>query len=237
MNLDFIYDYGFVASKAAVAPDPRSVRYQGWLLHGKVDYAIEKANIGVLAYYASGADAENTSISGLPGTAAAAGKNTRRVTSYIIPTSSESGAAYGESAVFYSFWLTRGDAGIANNLNYTQSCRGGLGGTWMMKLYGSYVIFPDFKMTLQGMYIGDTTKNGNTLGSARGSGTVLKDYSYIGTEFDLIGEWQVYKNLAFRAAYGYMFAGPAMKVWNPSTSSNHMIQNPWGFYTNLTYSF
>jgi hypothetical protein len=234
MNLDFIYDTGFVASRADGLKPPR-VDYQGWLLHGKMDYAIEKANIGVLAYYASGADAENTSSSGLPGTRTGRGDYSRRVTSYIIPTSSESGAAYGESAVFYSFWLTRGDAGIANNLNYTQSCRGGLGGTWMAKLYGSYKIFPDFKTTAQIMYIGDTTKNGNTLGSALGDSGRPKDYSYIGTEFDLIGEWQIYKNLAFRGAWGFMWAGPAMKQW--SGVSNHMIQNPWGFYTNLTYSF
>jgi hypothetical protein len=157
------------------------------------------------------------------------------VTSYIIPVSSESGAAYGESAVFYSFWLTRGDAGIANNLNYTQSCRGGVGGTWMAKLYASYLVFPDFKMTGQIMYIGDTTKNGNTLGSALGDGGRPKDYDYIGTELDLIGEWQIYKNLAFRGAWGFMWAGPAMKQF--SGVSNHMIQNPWGFYTNLNYSF
>jgi hypothetical protein len=112
----------------------------------------------------------------------------------------------------------------------------------MAKLYASYVIFPDFKTTAQIMYIGDTTKNGTTFGSARSSNYTaatpyLKDYSYVGTEFDIIGEWQMYKNLAFRLAYGYMWAGSAMKVWNPSTNSNHMIQNPWGFYTNLTYSF
>jgi len=85
------------------------------------------------------------------------------------------------------------------------------------------------------MYIGDTTKNGNTLGSALGDGGRPKDYSYIGTELDIIGEWQLYRNLAFRAAYGFMWAGPAMKQFNGV--SNHMIQNPWGFYTNLNYSF
>jgi hypothetical protein len=233
MNLDFIYDFGFVESRAT--PKPPHVDYAGWLFHAKLDYAIEKANIGVLGYYASGADAENTSSSGLPGSATGKGTPSRRVTSYIIPTSSESGAAYGESAVFYSFWLTRGDAGIANNLNYTQSCRGGVGGTWMAKLYASYLVFPDFKMTGQIMYIGDTTKNGNTLGSALGDGGRPKDYDYIGTELDLIGEWQIYKNLAFRGAWGFMWAGPAMKQF--SGVSNHMIQNPWGFYTNLNYSF
>jgi hypothetical protein len=241
LNLDFIYDNGFAAQRPNATdsnlPKAPSVKYQGWALHGKADFAIEKANVGVLAYYASGSDAEQTGPSGLARSTDARGSYSNRVGSYVIPPSSESGAAYGESAVFYSFWLTRGDAGIANSLNYTAACRGGLGGTWMAKLYASYKIWPDFKLTAQGMYIGDTTKNGNTIGNARGNGTYLKDYSYIGTELDIIGEWQLYKNLAFRAAYGYMFAGSAMKVWNPDTGRNHMIQNPWGLYTNITYSF
>jgi hypothetical protein len=108
----------------------------------------------------------------------------------------------------------------------------------MAKIYASYKIFPDFKMTGQVMYIGDTTKNGNTFGTARaiGAGSPrLKDYDYIGTEADVIGEWQLYKNLKFTAAYGFMWAGPAMKLW--SGTSNHMIQNPWQLTTNLTYSF
>jgi hypothetical protein len=239
LNLDFIYDHGFVAQRSDATdsnlPKAPSVKYDGWLLHGKVDYAIEKANVGVLAYYATGADADQTGTTGLPRERDARGSYSNRVGSFVIPTSSESGAAYGESAVFYSFWLTRGDAGIANNLNYTRSCRGGLGGTWMAKLYAAYKIFPEFKLTGQVMYIGDTTKNGNTIGNALGDTGRPKDYTYIGTEADIIGEYQIYKNLAFRAAYGYMWAGPAMKVW--TGASNHMIQNPYGLYTNLVYSF
>jgi hypothetical protein len=249
LNLDFIYDHGFEAERNgpfdSYVPKTRSVKYDGWLLHGKADFAIEKANIGLLGYYATGADAEQTNSFGLSsgqGGVTARGTPARRVGSFVIPTSSESGAAYGESAVFYSFWLTRGDAGIANNINYTQSARGGLGGTWMAKIYASYKIFPDFKLTGQAMYIRDTTKNGNTFGNARADNYTaaaphVKDYSYIGTEADIIAEWQLYKNLKFSAAYGYMWAGSAMKVWNVSTGRNHMIQNPYGLYTNLTYSF
>jgi hypothetical protein len=247
LNLDFIYDHGFEAERNGATdqftPKTRSVKYDGWLLHGKADFAIEKANVGVLAYYATGADTEQTNALGLSSGQAGAltsrGTPARRVGSYIIPTSSESGAAYGESAVFYSFWLTRGDAGIANNLNYTQSCRGGVGGTWMAKLYASYKIIPEFKLTGQAMYIGDTTKNGNTFGTALNDRGRPKDYSYIGTEADLIGELQIYQNLKFSAAYGYMWAGPAMKLWNGGAAGhgNHPIQNPYGVYTNITYSF
>ncbi len=63
----------------------------------------------------------------------------------------------------------------------------------------------------------------------------LKDYTYIGTEADIIGEWNIYKNLKFTAGYGYLWAGPAMKLW--SGVRNHPIQNPYQVTTNLTYSF
>jgi hypothetical protein len=234
LNLDFIYDHGFVSSRAD-GLKPKPVRYDGWLAHGKADFAIEKANIGVLGYYATGADAEQTSTRGLPGQATARGTPSRRVGSYIVPVSSESGTGYGESIVFYNTWVNHGSSGISANVNYTQSCRGPVGGTWMAKLYGSYKIFPDFKMTVQGMYIGDTTKNGNTFGTARGDGGRPKDYSEIGWEADVIGEWSIYKNLKFTAAYGYLWAGRAMQLW--SGVRNHPIQNPYQVTTNLTYSF
>jgi hypothetical protein len=242
LNLDFIYDNGFVAQRANATdsnlPKATSVKYQGWLLHGKADFAIEKANIGVTAYYASGADAEQTGITGLPRSTDARGSYSNRVGSYVTPVSSEAGTNYGESVVFYNTWVNHGSSGISANNNYTQSCRGPVGGTWMAKLYASYKIIPEFKLTGQVMYIGDTTKNGNTFGTARtyGAGSPrLKDYSYIGTEADVIGEWMIYKNLKFSAAYGFLWAGSAMKLW--SGTSNHMIQNPWQFTSNLTYSF
>ena len=131
-----------------------------------------------------------------------------------------------------------GGTGIAQAGNYVSVSRGAFGGTWFAKLYASAKLVPWYKVTLQGLYIGDTTKNGNTFGTARaiGAGSPrLKDYDYIGTEADVIGEWQLYKNLKFTAAYGFMWAGPAMKLW--SGTSNHMIQNPWQLTTNLTYSF
>jgi hypothetical protein len=236
LNLDFIYDHGFVSSRAD-GTKPPSVGYDGWVLYGKGDYAIEKANIGLVGYYATGNDAEQSSPNGFPGTATARGTNSRRVGSYVVPIGSEAGAIFGESLVMYSTWLNRGDSGIACGANYSQLSRGPVGGTWMAKLYGSYKIFPEFKLTAQGLYIGDTTKNGDTFGTARGNGTYLKDYGYIGTEADIIGELQIYKNLKFSAGYGYMWAGSAMKQWNATTGRNHMIQNPYQLTTNITYTF
>jgi hypothetical protein len=235
LNFDFIYDHGFVSSRADGLKPP-SVQYDGWVLYGKGDYAIEKANIGLVGYYATGADAAQSGTTGLPAYGATTrGTPSRRVGSYVVPPGSEAGPIFGESVVFYSSWINRGDSGIANTVNYSQMCRGPVGGTWMAKLYTSYKIFPELKMTGQVMYIGDTTKNGDTFGSALGANGTLKDYSYIGTEADLIGELQIYKNLKFSAGYGYMWAGSALKLW--SGVRNHMIQNPYQLTTNITYTF
>ena len=59
-----------------------------------------------------------------------------------------------------------GGIGIAENTNYNQLSKGAFGGTWFAKLYGSAKLTPWYKVTFQGLYIGDTTKNGNTFGSA-----------------------------------------------------------------------
>ena len=67
-------------------------------------------------------------------------------------------------------------------INYWLRCfnltRGSVGGIWLAKLYGAYKVTPEFKMTLQGLYFGDTTKNGDTFGtSLEADGLALKNNS------------------------------------------------------------
>jgi hypothetical protein len=169
----------------------------------------------------------------------------KKVTSYVIPPGSESGAAFGESVVFYSFWGNRGDSGIANTLNYTQMCRGPMGGTWMAKAYASVKAAPWYKVTFQGMYIGDTTKNGDTFGNAQEwnpfFGYGLRNKKDIGWEIDIINEIQIYKALKLTVAGGYLFAGKAMDQFTGTYflgfPTNENIKDPWALMWNLTYTF
>ena len=245
INVDGIYDRGKVEARDSffgpfsLVPD---VKYRGWVARGKVDYPWQKFNFGVTGYYASGADTEDTSPTGLPGSSTSIGTSSTKVKSYVVPPGSESGAILGESVVFYSFWGNRGDSGIANTLNYTQMSRGPVGGTWMAKAYASVMAAPWYKVTLQGMYIGDTTKNGNTFGTAVGFGALsLEDKKDIGWEIDLINEINIYKNLKLVIAGGYMFAGKAMDQWTGTgifpIPFNEEIKNPWAITWNLTYNF
>ena len=300
VNFDFVYDYGSVDDRVTrdlgngiipgigYVPDIVNVKYQGWMVRGKVDFPWEKFNFGSVFMYATGSDAHKTSISGLPGTQTAPGPGfqygispfnptsitggfgsqnvTRRVTSYVVPPGSEQGPANGESMVVYSMeGGSTGGYGIAETANYAALSRGGFGGTWFAKLYASMKLLPWYKVTVNALYIGDTTKNGDTFGNSvkyiqaipasygtlgiPQSTTFLRDNTDIGWELDLINEIQIYNNLRFFVGYGYLFAGDALDVRthnsgvvgnSPNTffaGGNRKADNPWALRTRLMYTF
>jgi hypothetical protein len=227
INFDFIISNGDVEKRGAYAPAP-DVDYKGWVTRAKVDFPWEKFNFGVVGMYATGSDWK---------------KVARDVDSYVVPPGSESGAIFGESLVFYSSWVNRGNTGIANTISGTSLSRGPVGGTWMGKLYASFKATPWYKVTLQGMYIGDTSKNGNTLygngalAPRKADGVTLKDDKEIGWEFDLINEVQIYKNLTYNIGAGFMTRGKALYHYNATTGCNEKPKTPWIVTSALTYNF
>jgi hypothetical protein len=266
INFDFVYDFGNVQNgpnKRATAPDwGRHVKYEGWATRAKIDYPWDKFNFGAVGMYARGSDANQTSTNGLPGTLTANGGVTRRVSGYVVPPGSEQGPGNAESMVVYSMEAGAvGGYGLANRANYAQLSPGGFGGTWFAKLYGSVKATPWWKITFQGLYVGDTTKHGNTLGNAfkypgvpfvgatlaAAGGSQLRNDSDVGVELDLINEFQIYNNLRFFVGAGYLFAGDATDVGKtvrygaaaPFTfvNVNRSIANPWAVRTRLQYVF
>jgi hypothetical protein len=253
ITLDFVYDYGKVQQKNMInsdgtgnsfyAPD---VDYSGWVTRAKLDFPWEKFNFGVVGMYATGADANKTSINGMPGSLvanpsyAAKGVITKRVSSYMVPPASESSPGAQESIVMYSCFnaVADGGTGIANVSSYYNMSRGGFGGTAFLKGYGSVKAAPWYKITLQGLYVWDTTKHGNTFGTARKpDGLTLKDDNGIGFELDLIQEIDIYKNLKGFIGLGYLWGGSGLDVWNSSLSRNFSPKDPWNFTTRLLYTF
>jgi len=216
VNFDFIFDRGKVKPRDPLLED---IKFRGWVANLKVDYPWEKFNFGVVGMYASGSDLDDVD----------------KVKSYVVPPGSESGAIYGESLVFYSSWVNRGNTGIANTISGTALSRGPVGGTWMGKLYGKYAVTPTYKVTLAALYIADTTKDGNTFGTARKADGTLRDDKTIGWEFDLYNEFQIYKNLKYTIAGGVMTVGDALKMWNGT--GNEKPKSPWIIMSNLTYNF
>jgi hypothetical protein len=242
LNFDFVYDQGKVKEKLFDLGVP-NVKYRGWATRLKVDFPWEKFNFGVVGMHASGADTNKTSISGVAGTSAAnpaaAPALSTRVSSYVVPVGSEQDTNNNESIVVYGTDAgASGGIGIAKNANYNQVTRGGFGGTWFAKLYSSMKVLSWYKVTLQGLYIGDTTKHGNTLSNAVKPGTTaLRDDKDIGFELDLINEINIYKNLAFTFGAGYLWAGDALDIKRGTLNTNYSPKNPWAVRTRLMYTF
>ena len=216
------------------------VTYFGWAGRLKVDYPWERFNFGGTGMYASGSSMNKTSQTGLPGTTTANGNGmSYHVNGWMVPIGSETGAANQESAVFYGMEPgASGGQGWAVDHNYTQNSKGAFGGTWFAKLFGSYMVTPKYKLTLQALYIGDTTTGGNTYGTARNPHTGFATYrndSDIGFEVDILNEWNIYKNLTFKVFGGYLFAGGATDLF--TGNYNHKLSDPWAIRTRLIYTF
>jgi len=242
VNFDLLFNTGKVTDNrdVAAAALTSDVDYLGWATMLQIDYPWEKFNLGLIALYASGADAHETAVTGMPNTnppGAAATVFSDKVGAYMVVPGAEVGVN-DMSMVFYG----TGAAGVTRGAGsgYLGLARGQIGGTWAAKLYGSYKATPWYKIILQGLYIGDTTKNGNTVGTARsapyGAGD-LRDDKTIGWELDIINEISIYKNLKFFLAGGYLWAGDAMDQFVNAANPAVSPKNPWAIYTKLAYTF
>jgi hypothetical protein len=244
-NFDFVWDYGNVKAKGNTAIPvgaKNKVDYSGFAVQAKVTYPWEKFAFGALGMYASGADLNKTDRLGFPGQATAGSSPgySSKVGAYVIPPGSEEWAIWGESLVFNVNYITSTAlpsttsplGQYPNNMT-----RGAIGGTWVAKLFASVSPVPWYKVTLQGMYIGDTTKHGNTLGDAiRRDYANYRDDSTIGWEVDLLNDIQIYKNLKWSVGAGLLFAGDALDQ-NITGPTNKSPKNPWMIATKLRYDF
>ena len=245
LNFDFVCDYGSVDERQSSIRGLHNVNYRGWATRLKVDYPWEKFNFGGTFMYASGTNALHSSNTGLPGSTSSRGTYSSYVSGYVGPPGAEQDTANNESIVVYGMENgASGGIGIAKNVNNAAMSRSGFGGTWFAKLSGSVKATPWYKLTLQGLYIGDTTENGNTFGNAvkykgpTGVGAgLLRNDTNIGWEFDLINEIQIYNNLKFIVGAGYLIAGDALDINMNGTGINRAAANPWAVRTRLMYTF
>ncbi len=249
INFDLGMDTGKVEDKAN-RPTRQDVKYQGWAGRLKVDFPWEKFNFGVIGMYGSGSNAKKTdggvsfptgngiNNGGLPGGTTPFGTPNRRVSGYVQVIGSEQ-FPFGDSLLISGDPIWNGFMGYSA-MNYSQMARGAIGGTWIAKLYGSVKATPWYKVTLSGIYIGDTTKNANTWGSARkspGLSTIPRDDKTIGFELDLINQINIYNNLRWDIGLGYIFAGDALDYFSFAKGKNISADNPWALVTRLTYTF
>jgi hypothetical protein len=234
INLDLAYMGGKVKSRFS---DVRDVKYRGYLGKLMADFPFELFNFGGGVAYGSGADKKKTDATGLAGGTTSTGEENSKVGSWMIPPGSENAPSSYESLMLSYQASSSGGIGWANETNTNFVSRGLLGGIWFAKLYGSYKVTPWYKVVLQGLYIGDTTKNGNTFGTAVKHNGTLRDDKTVGWELDLINNISVYKNLVWDVCFGVMKAGDALEFKNSGDNTNDKPGTPWVVSTRFTYSF
>ena len=240
LNFDFIYDNGKVedARDLAAAARAADVKFNGFGARLNLGFPWEKFLFGFTSIYGSGADLKKTSASALPGSTVANGTAiSSKAGTYIVPAGTEGGV--GESLVLTGAGINRMNTGWEYGAATTHSAAN-FGGLWINKLYGGYTVSPQFSMRIEGMYIRDTSKNGDTHGTTRKSSGLANDPAdekNVGFEVDWFNTLSIYKNVTFQFGFGYLFAGKAMDFWDPITASNKETKNPWVITTNLTYSF
>jgi hypothetical protein len=241
-NFDFVLDTGKIEARESVfGPGVDDVKYNGWATQVKLAYPWEKFTFGFTGMYASGADQEKTSTTGLPGTTVAAGTGaiTDKVGSFVVPAGG-SQVPWAESMFLGGHFSTL--ICIPQQMAYanpwlTVPNRGAIGGTWIAKLWAGYPVTDKYKVTLWGMYIGDTTKNGNTLGDAVKSDGSLRDDKGIGWEFALIQDISLYKNLMLSFGAGYLLAGDALDQKIAGVNENKSPDSPWILSAKLGFNF
>jgi len=240
MKADFAYDTGKV-EPFGTQLTAEDVDYDGWAARLRLLYPWEMFEFQLLGMYASGPDARKTSTNGLPGSAVADGGAvaSTKYRGYVIPPGSEENSSWGENAmgvVYGNFLLGRSPDFTGSSSS--QLSRGGIGGTWTVQAKAGYKVAPWYKISLAGAYIGDTTKNGNTLGSAQKGDTVparLRDDKTIGWEAALFNEINIYKNLKWDVMFAWLWAGKALDQWG--VGDNVSPKDPYIAGTRLNFSW
>ena len=230
LNFDFCYDDGKIEAYGSNAPKPLDV--SGWGAILNIGFPWEKFLFGFSSIYGTGADQKKTAGKALPGAVTPWGTLPTKVGAFLVPGGTE--ASNTHALVVDGGGINRGNSGFEPAADYHS--RSGFGGLWINKIYAGFQFSPEFGTRIEGMYIRDNTKNGNTIGNAVTTAGMPRDDKNVGWEIDLYNTLAIYKNLSFQFGAGYLFAGNAMDYWNGGTT-NTSPKNPWIVVTNLTYSF
>ena len=236
LNFDFCYDDGKIESRSQNAGKPRDVDLSGWGAILNIGFPWEKFLFGGQFIYGTGADLKKTSPTGLPGTTVGNGTATSsKVGAFLVPGGTE--ASNSHALVVDGAGINRGDTGYEPAADIHS--RSGFGGLWIGKLYGAFQVSPIFNTRLEVMYIGDTSKHGNTIGNATRSDGTPRDDNSVGIEVDWFNTLNIYKNLTFQFGGGILFAGDAMDyaVQGGGPDNNQSPNTPFALVANLTYSF
>jgi len=222
-SADFIYDWGKVRAHDNINNAAPDVKYSGFLAALGASFPWEIWDFGGGLWYGSGADGD---------------KSDKRNDFVQVPGSEPGFDAFTKySSVFFGSGLFRGEYGFGSNGGGDQMMNNYIGGTWGGFLYAGLKLAPWYKVYGHAMYIGDTAKNGNTVGNAVSAGGEPVDKNTVGFEFTLSNIFKVYNNLDLYVIGGYMVARDAMDMWSNAEGGNVSIDDPYVLAMRMVYSF
>jgi hypothetical protein len=190
---------------------PFSVRHEAWLGRVQATYTMNKFTFGMGALYATG---DNY---------ATADKNE----GFMTPYRSEAGKFADDFLVLNGDWGYREPYGTQNTGGLFRTWATPNQGVWYVRGFMDYAVTDWLKLKANFGYIEDTVKSGDEFG-----GDANNDQQ-IGWEMDFAVQTNIYKNLYFDNAFGYLIGGKALV----SQPLGFRGQDPWIFVSALTYVF
>jgi hypothetical protein len=205
---DLVYNGGDLDYDVPVGTVDKD-EFGGYLLYAKGSMPVgDMYEVGAEFFYATGDDKTDAATGELDG--------------YRYPTKNPSHASL---LVF-----------TENNVNGGMGITGGLGsGYWSAMGYASAKPLDWLKVTGYVAYIGDTTEDGDTYGTALNGALAPEDNDDIGIELGAIANIQIYKELVLNIGAGMLLPGDALE--QRVAGSNEEPDNPWAITSNLQMNF
>jgi hypothetical protein len=188
-----------------------SVRHEAWLARGVLSYTLNKVTIGAGALYGTGDN---------PGTP---NKNE----GYQVPWRSEATKFNDDFLVLTGDWGYREPYGFQTTGGLFKTWTTPGQGVWYVRGFADFAVTDWLKLKVNAGYIGDTVHNGDEFGYDG------NDDQSVGWEMDAAVQINIYKNLYFDNAFGYLIGGKALA----SQFGGYRAQDPWAFISCLTYVF
>ncbi len=212
MEVDFIYQDGAINGTTPA----NDTAYGSWLIRGWASYVWKNLEVGAGGMYVQGDNASTTD----------------KFEGFVLPQRQRDYPLALDSVVFFGAWMGSNPISHQTGLIYTAQKQ--WQGFWYARGFAYYKLFPWLKVGAQLMYLGDTVKNGDNtfFGYNQYSQMDADDDSGIGWEMDFGVNLQIYKNLSFNGAFGYLFAQKAL-----SMAGGVAPADPWAFAGVLFYTF
>jgi len=188
-----------------------SVRHEAWIARGVASYTMNKLTIGAGALYGTGDN---------PGTA-------DKDEGYRMPWRSEGTKFNDDFLVLTGDWGYREPYGFQTTGGLFKTWTTAGMGVWYVRGFADFAVTDWLKLKFNAGYIGDTVHNADMFGNDG------NDDKSIGWEMDTAVQINIYKNLYFDNAFGYIIGGKALA----SQFGGFRAQDPWAFVSCLTYVF